>query len=133
LHSFVSMPLQNLLHGYGTARRLGTTPNRDERKRAAALQNEVSLSARRFAEADADGDERLAFDEFLIMLPPAMLDRYSTAQIRIWFDTADLDGNGDLSVNEFFVWSLNNATAKHGFDALAAVFAQFDNEWVTRD
>ena len=66
------------------------------------------------------------FSQFLAMQPASLRARYSTEQIRQWFREADLDGNGVLSVNEFFRYSLANAIHKYGADALNAVFREYD-------
>ena len=48
------------------------------------------------------------------MQPATLCEKFSTEQIRTWFDSADTDGSGSLSVNEFFAWSLGNAVGTHG-------------------
>ena len=40
------------------------------------------------------------FDEFVAMLPAATRAKYTTEDLREWFDSADLDGNGVLSIRE---------------------------------
>lgn len=60
------------------------------------------------------------------MQPRRIREQYSTADIRTWFEAADLDGNGELSINEFFQWSLSNAAEKYGASSLRAAFERFD-------
>ena len=61
----------------------------------------VAMDAHRFAEtAELDDDASLDFEEFLAMQPRQLRDMHSTSTIREWFDAADTDGSGRLSVNE---------------------------------
>ena len=53
----------------------------------------VQRDALRFAEADANGDNELTFDEFLDMQPEQVMLAHSEDEIRGWFHAADLDGN----------------------------------------
>ena len=48
-----------------------------------------------------DGNAALDFEEFYAMQPRAITERFSTEQIRSWFDQADTDGNGTLDFEEF--------------------------------
>ena len=52
------------------------------------------------------------------MQPRAIREQYSTDEIRTWFLQADSDGNGSLSVNEFFRWSMANISSHFGDSAL---------------
>lgn len=61
-----------------------------------------------FAEVDTNGDQKLSFEEFYCMLPRQLVDRFSTDLIREWFDQADDDCSGYLSIDEFFKWSIQN-------------------------
>ena len=85
--------------------------SRDEGKK---VIDEAQASLLRFSDADADGNMRLDFDEFHAMLPVEVRDEFDSAQLRAWFDAADLDGSGELSMSEYFVWTLRNATETHG-------------------
>ena len=71
----------------------------------------------RFAEVD-DGDQELDFEEFLAMMPRLIRKTHSTEEIRVWFDSADVDGSGLLSINEYFKWTLAMNATQHGSDAL---------------
>lgn len=94
------------------------------RQIAASTMND----AQAFAEFDANGDQKLDFDEFYSMQPNAVRDLYPVELFREWFDLADADGNGTLTVNEFFAWSIANAGMSHGGKALEALFKRWDND-----
>ena len=53
-------------------------------------------------------------------------------QIRKWFDSADTDKNGVLSVTEFFLWSLEQAATRFGDGraSLEAVLSAYDTDKV---
>ena len=46
------------------------------------------------------GDAKLDFEEFYAMQPRSIREAHSQEDVRAWFESADLDGNGVLSVNE---------------------------------
>ena len=48
------------------------------------------------------------------MQPVRLRDEHSAAEIRTWFDAADSDGDGVLSCNEFFLWTLSGLAQSHG-------------------
>ena len=54
----------------------------------------------------------LTFDEFLSMQPKTVRQEHSEEEVRAWFDAVDLDGSGTLSVNEFFLWTLQKEAMK---------------------
>ena len=62
------------------------------------------------------------------MQPAKIRAHFSADEIRTWFEAADGNGDGVLSINEFFVWSLGNAAQKHGMAALQNVFAKYDKD-----
>lgn len=82
--------------------------------------------AQRFADADANGDQQLDFDEFYSMMPEKLRSEFGTDCIREWFDAADTDSSGQLSISEYFLWTLKNATSKYGDDVMRAVFFKYD-------
>ena len=96
-------------------------------KVAASFQQHVQRDAMRFYEADAKGnsDHKLDFKEFLVMQPPAIKKSHTEAEIRGWFDAADTDGDGAVSINEFFVWTLQKE-ALNGMDGLRSLFECYD-------
>lgn len=60
------------------------------------------------------------------MQPKPILERYQSSDIKQWFDAADLNGDGDLSLNEFFRWSISKAGQRNGAVALQAAFEKYD-------
>ena len=98
-------------------------------KVAASFQQHVQRDAMRFYEADAKGnsDHKLDFKEFLVMRPPAIKKSHTEAEIRGWFDAADTDGDGAVSINEFFVWTLQKE-ALNGMDGLRSLFECYDKD-----
>lgn len=74
------------------------------------------------------GNQKLDFEEFLAMQPLRVRQQFAAEEIRRWFDAADGNGDGVLSINEFFCWSLTNASRKHGTTALEEVFARYDKD-----
>lgn len=55
-------------------------------------------------------------------------DTYPASTIRQWYDAADLNNDGVLSIEEFFMWSMSNASAKHGAQTLYLAFQKFDTD-----
>lgn len=103
---------------------LDITGQRDAR----VFEKDNQQAAMRFAEYDANGDECLDFEEFLALQPKSVRTKYSSDEIKAWFDAADKNGSGDLSANEFFHWSMSNAAQKHGSASLEQVFRKFDTD-----
>ena len=57
-----------------------------------------------------------------------MKDVHSREEIYDWFKASDTDGNGVLSINEFFLWSLSNAATVHGATSLKQAFSKYDKD-----
>ena len=106
---------------------------RKEQQRLQAEVDQVSQRSRaqmqrqrqKFDEADANGDKKLSFDEFLAILPAHTRARYSEDKILKWFHLADVNGSGTLSLEEFFSLSLGASTQKLGV-GLKDMFLQYD-------
>jgi Ca2+-binding EF-hand superfamily protein len=100
----------------------------EELQAAMALLVDSQDSARRFADADksSGGELKLDFDEFLAMLPLAQRQKRSMAELRQWFDAVDASGNGVLTVDEFFLFTLACACERHGMNALMTAFYKYD-------
>ena len=60
------------------------------------------------------------------MQPEAIRNQYTPEEIQSWFNQADVNGDGTLCINEFFRWSLANASAQHGANALRVAFEKYD-------
>ena len=88
----------------------------------------VKLDAMRFAQADSDGSNALDWEEFLAMQPPGVRSKYGDGQIREWFVAADGDGDGTVSINEFFTWTLQRQTLGGSALKLRAIFAAHDKD-----
>lgn len=89
----------------------------------ASFRKEVKQSAYQFAEGDLDGNSSLSFEEFIAYLPSHIRSGRSPQQLRELFESADSNGDGVLTVSEFFMLALCNAATKFGAEALASVFA----------
>lgn len=98
------------------------------RKVTTVVLNDIADSFRRFADADVDGKLSLDLDEFYNMMPAKLRAQFSTEDISTWFNsnTTDLDGNGILSIHEYFLWTLNNCLKRHGRVALQTLFRRYD-------
>ena len=70
---------------------------------------------------------RPRLDEFLKMLPQHTVESHSKSEIRTWFNAADTDHSGKLSVSEFFVWSLSSSARKTG-SGVEGVFRRYDRD-----
>ena len=53
-----------------------------------------------FYKGDTDGDQSLSWDEFLIIVPTVMKDHTSEVDLRLLFDSVDLDKSGEISLDE---------------------------------
>lgn len=76
---------------------------------------------------DHDGDMKLDFEEFVAMQPLPILEHHTREQIRQWYDEADVSGDGKLTTNEFFTWSLSRSSVS-GTNILEAVFRKYDSD-----
>ena len=97
---------------------------------AITIRNRSERALQRFAEVDVDSNQQLNFEEFCMLIPRAVRSQYSIDVMRQWFEDADKDGDGTLSSQEYFVWSLANATAKHGANPIAEACKRFDTRSV---
>jgi len=81
-----------------------------------------------FAAFDRDGNQSLEFEEFVAMQPTRVRETSSIQEIRSWFDAADEDKSGLLSINEFFKWSISKSEHGDGASILEQAFKQYDRD-----
>lgn len=62
------------------------------------------------------------------MQPKRIRDKYNTQDIRAWFDEADIDNNGSLSINEYFRWAVCRTSAQVGMTMLMTAFQRYDRD-----
>ena len=79
-----------------------------------------------FEGQDRDGNTRLTFEEFVAMQPRRVRDTHTLEEMQQWFVDADENGDGTLSINEFFKWSLGKSTAINGASILEQAFKRYD-------
>jgi len=96
-------------------------------ERAGRFAQKAHRDALRFAEADKDGDNALDWDEFLAMQPARIREQYRDEDIRQWFTSADVDSNGSVSINEFFMFTLQKESL-NGVEGLRALFQAYDKD-----
>ena len=99
------------------------------KSQSSKLALSLQRDALRFAEADADGNMDLSFEEFVNMQPHKVRETHGEAVLREWFDAADTDHSGTVSINEFLIWSLAKEQARSGDDSgLRAMFSVYDKD-----
>ena len=108
-------------------RKVSDTPKEQEEGafdvgRAFALSREGAAA---FFAADIDGNKSLDFDEFIEIVPDAMKKDLNNAQLKELFDSVDTDGSGDISMDEFFLWTLS-IVEQHTGTGLESVFRRYD-------
>lgn len=99
------------------------TSHRD--KMAQAARNFVLKKSFSFYDADTNGDGMLSFDEWKAVLPLPVARKQTDAELKRWFDISDLDTDGLISKEEFFLTMLNVASKQSG-SGLSAVFQRYD-------
>ena len=62
------------------------------------------------------------------MMPKHVREEHPASVIKQWFDLADADGSGSISVNEFFLWTLGTSAIKYGVNSLKAAFEKYDRD-----
>lgn len=99
---------------------------RRKSKQRHSLQFSLQKESLRFAEQDKDNNLALDFEEFLAMMPAKMREMHTPEQLRIFFNAADLDGDGTVSMSEFFRWSLTKSELLIGQESLLTAFEFYD-------
>jgi len=92
-----------------------------------AAHNAMKEHCAFFCDADADGDCRLTFPEFVEALPNHVRANRPLSELRSWFDTIDADGDDELSLNEMYRWSLRAAAVASGA-GLVGLFKKYCND-----
>ena len=82
----------------------------------------------RFADFDRNGDQKLDFEEFYALQTKQVRDQYTADEVRVWFEAADANGDGSISISEWFMWTLANLAEMHGEASLARIFAKYDQD-----
>ena len=80
-----------------------------------------------FIHADINDDQELDLDEFTNALPEAVRSKHNTETIKKWFDSADEDKNGMVSLYEFVQWSMQAASLATGKSAVE-LFQKYDRD-----
>ena len=101
-------------------------PGARMKSQSSKLALSLQRDALRFAEADADGNLELTFEEFIEMQPAQVREQHGVETLRGWFEAADTDSSGTVSINEFLLWSLTKEQARTGDDSgLRAMFSVY--------
>ena len=90
---------------------------------AVEMAREAGLA---FLDADVNGDQRLSWEEFYNVVPDDMKRVNSKEQIRDLFDSADADKSGQITIDEYFVWTLSVAAEQSG-TGLESLFRRYDS------
>ena len=80
-----------------------------------------------FQKADVDNDGELDFDEFSQMMFNLTGTEWTYSQLQSWFEAMDTDGDGHISQDEFFYYSLRDAQ-QHSSMNLNDTFASLDSD-----
>jgi Ca2+-binding EF-hand superfamily protein len=78
-----------------------------------------------FLDADINGDQKLSFEEFNLVIPATLRDKADEAQIRELFTNADRDRSGYVSSDEYFVWMIGVAEQSSNC-GLEPIFRRYD-------
>jgi Ca2+-binding EF-hand superfamily protein len=126
-----AMPFQEAIQEANLQQRLPDYVRVANKKRAEGerqIRRQIRAAGRRFAEHDLDGSKELDFDEFYCMLPYSLREERSVSELRQCFSDADSNGNGTLSINEFWLWSMSTAGQTHGVKTLEDLLRRYDTD-----
>ena len=68
---------------------------------------------------------QLDFAEFVAVIPVEQRQGFSEEQLREIFDSVDFNGSGDISMDEYFLWTLSIAAEKNS-TGLEDIFKKYD-------
>ena len=88
-------------------------------------RNLVRSRAKVFESADKDLNGVLSFEEFVHTLPKKFVSRRSGEELKRLFDITDVNGDGRVSKQEFFMSTLSLSSKMTG-SGLEAVFRKYD-------
>ena len=92
----------------------GTMPKGKPSNSGAALTSLVKSWAVAFADADEDASDTLTFDEFISTIPKQISAEYEVDTLAELFGMADYDGDGFVTREEFFFFTMRWATENSG-------------------
>ena len=78
-----------------------------------------------FLDADINGDQQLSWDEFYLCIPASIKSRSSMDELKDLFESVDTDGSGFISIDEYFMWSINICVNQNG-RGLEPIFRRYD-------
>jgi Ca2+-binding EF-hand superfamily protein len=75
-----------------------------------------------------DPPDELSFDELVAILPHQAISKHSEAVLKYWFNLADTDGDGRLTLDDFLSWALMSVTrnSKPPRSAVSPTLAKYD-------
>jgi Ca2+-binding EF-hand superfamily protein len=85
----------------------------------------ASISRIAFDPSARAGEMKLDFEEFVAMQPMRVRELHTRDTLREWYEAADEDHSGKLTINEFFSWSLNSSQVG-GASVLERIFRKYD-------
>lgn len=99
-----------------------------EKKQAAMTASIARQAGMAFLQADTDGNGSLTFDEFkdCYMRLKKLGSVVEEDALQTLFSEMDADGSGEISMDEYFIWSLSVAGQNGG--GLEAVFKKYDRD-----
>ena len=80
-----------------------------------------------FADADANDDGVIEYDEFVAAMPAKVREKHTEEQMRSWFAMLDRDKGGKISRDEHLRWALNAAALTTGAH-ITEVFSRYDRD-----
>ena len=110
---------------YIQGRMLGTRHKAHVDRAADETRSLVRKAKKQFYHVDLDASGDLSFEEFVLTLPTQFVSQRSRDELKQLFDLVDIDGDGRVSKQEFFLSTLS-LSAKMTGSGLDAVFRKYD-------